>query len=95
MLAVLCPNVFLGTSTLVLCTAESNMCACMPSRDWQQAYQELEMQRGYCVVSTRYSPAMIRESALSSPTAFLQVNPHKPTLSSYPSLVRTLTMSTI
>ena len=31
------------------------------------------MQRGYCAVSTRYSPALIREQALSSPKAFLQV----------------------
>jgi hypothetical protein len=31
------------------------------------------MQRGYCVVSTKYSPALIRQQALSSPQAFLQV----------------------
>ena len=42
-------------------------------RDSEQAYKELEMQRGYCVVSTRYSPALIRDRALSSPSAFLQV----------------------
>ncbi|BDA46770.1 Protein ACTIVITY OF BC1 COMPLEX KINASE 1, chloroplastic [Coccomyxa sp. Obi] len=41
--------------------------------DSAQAYKELEMQRGYCVVSTRYSPALIRDRALSSPGAFLQV----------------------
>lgn len=30
------------------------------------------MQRGYCAVSTKYSPALIQASALSSPAAFLK-----------------------
>ena len=31
------------------------------------------MQRGYCSVATRYSPALIRDQALSSPEATLKV----------------------
>ena len=42
--------------------------------EWQQAYQELEMQRGYCAVSTKYSPALIQASALASPAAFLKAS---------------------
>ena len=42
-------------------------------RDWDQAYKELEMQRGYCAVSTKYSPALIQQAALASPDAFLKV----------------------
>ncbi|CAL5228284.1 g11389 [Coccomyxa viridis] len=41
--------------------------------DWEDAYKELEMQRGYCAVATRYSPALIRNQALSSPQATLKV----------------------
>ena len=57
-------------------------CGC---RDWDQAYKELEMQRGYCAVSTKYSPALIQRQALASPDAFLKVgklpnlHPHKRT----------------
>ena len=32
------------------------------------------MQRGYCSVATRYSPALIRNQALSSPEATLKVS---------------------
>ncbi len=33
------------------------------------------MQRGYCAVATRYSPALIRNQALSSPQATLKACP--------------------
>lgn len=41
--------------------------------DWETAYKELEMQRGYCSVATRYSPALVRQQAFSSPEATLKV----------------------
>ena len=49
-----------------------------PCRDWEDAYKELEMQRGYCAVATRYSPALIRNQALSSPQATLKARPEIP-----------------
>ena len=36
------------------------------------------MQRGYCAVSTKYSPALIQASALASPAAFLKARLHLP-----------------
>ena len=42
-------------------------------RDWETAYKELEMQRGYCSVATRYSPGLVRQQAFSSPEASLKV----------------------
>ena len=42
-------------------------------RDWETAYKELEMQRGYCSVATRYSPGLVRQQAFSSPEAALKV----------------------
>lgn len=67
-------------------------CAC---RDWDQAYKELEMQRGYCAVSTKYSPALIQQQALASPDAFLKVRvPQcaKPEMFKYPHLAWVISM---
>ena len=42
------------------------------------------MQRGYCAVATRYSPALIRNQALSSPQATLKACPTPPNLACLP-----------
>ena len=46
---------------------------CRMCRVWEAAYEQLQMEKGACNLLQKYSPEAVRERALSTPSASMEI----------------------